>query len=234
MIKTAIFVEGLTERKFIKKMINRRYNERLVLVKEMVLKGKGSYFNSADDKKYPGYEFLLYLVEVPDYTKVTSMIVQSAKAMVDNYGFAFVIGLRDLLPNERGEEKNVINLIRRLIETTGVKDQVEILLSIMEIEAWFLCDFNMLKRVDPTLTPDKIKKELKLDITTIDPEIEFDNPYKILDKIFQLALRRYRKHEQEIDMVVDNLDYDYLCSVKEKIKSFARFNNKLDSCLRTL
>lgn len=65
MIKSAIFVEGLTERIFVKKLIYKKYiNERNVIVKEMVLKGKDKFFEPLDYQENQGVEIFFLIVEV--------------------------------------------------------------------------------------------------------------------------------------------------------------------------
>ena len=231
MIKTAIFVEGLTEREFIKKLIYKRYGNRPVLVREMVMKGKNRYFESLEGK-YLGIELLVFLVEVPDYTSVATMIMKNAEEMVMKKGFAEVIGLRDLSPNRRSEKAKVIETIDRLLRRMTVYDKIGIYLAVMEMEAWCMCDWDMFRRIDNRLIPKHLENSLNIDVVNGDPEEDYGRPHVVMDKILRLVNLRYRKHEEEIKRMVENTDFDYLGRVNNKVDSFIKFRNRLDNCLK--
>lgn len=230
MTKIAIFVEGITERKFIKKLIYRRYaSVSSVLVKEMVLRGKGSYFQPIDVNQAQGIDCLFLIIEAPEYSKMISMVADNAETMIQNIGYAFVIGLRDLIPNRRNEKTIIINGIDRVLSRLTVRNRIGIILAVMETEAWFLYDWQLFQRIDNRLSTNHIKNSLGIDLVIDDPE-EYEKPVKILDKILRLADLRYRKHENEVDTIVSNINFNHLFSCDEKIDSFIRFRSKLDYC----
>lgn len=231
MIKIAIFVEGITERKFIKKLVYQRYaSVTNVLVKEMVLRGKDNYFQPITINQEQGIDCLFLVIEAPEYSKMLSMVMDNAENMIKNIGYAFVIGLRDLIPNRRNEKAAVVNAIDRLLSGLTIRNRIDIILAVMETEAWFLYDWQLFQRIDTTLSPSCIKGALNIDLINDDPELQYEHPSYIMDKILRLVRLRYRKHESEIDTIVGNIDFNYMFSCTNKIDSFLRFVSKLDCC----
>lgn len=232
MIRIAIFVEGETERKFAKKLIGQRYGNLTIRIKEIIRRGKYSYIANGEPRESPGLECSFLLVEVPSRDKVISYVRDNAPNMVRMQSFNLLLGLQDLFPAKRSDKIRTMNLINMSLQKSPVYDRINVILAIMETEAWFLCDWHMLERIDARLTADCIKSHLDLDIVNDDPEEAYDHPSKTLDDILKLVQLRYRKKSSEIDTVVRNIDIQYLCSCTSKIDSFSRFVTKLDSCVR--
>jgi len=232
MIRIAIFVEGKTERKFAKKLIGQRYGNLTIRIKEIIRRGKNSYIANGELRESPRLECSFLLVEVPSRDKVISYVRDNAPTMVRMQSFNLLLGLQDLFPAKRSDKIRTMNLINMSLQKSPVYDRISVILAIMETEAWFLCDWHMLERIDARLTADCIKSHLDLDIVNDDPEEAYDHPSKTLDDILKLVQLRYRKKSSEIDTVVRNIDIQYLCSCTSKIDSFSKFVTKLDSCVR--
>ena len=110
---------------------------------------------------------------------------------------------------------------------------IHLILAVMEIESWFLADYNVFSRIDPFLTIDKINESLDKNLRELNPE-SLRRPSTLVHKIFTIVGRSYKKREDQIYSIVNNLDYDYLISsdkVFKKVESFAIFINCLDNCL---
>ena len=231
MTRIAVFVEGITERKFIKKLIYRRYSAvAKVLVKELVLRGKDPFLQKIDANQAQGIDCLFLIIEAPEHSKLLSMIKANAENMINNVGYSFIIGLRDLTPNKRGEKIVVINGIDRFLSGLSVTNKISIVLAVMETEAWFLYDWQLFQRLHGNLSPDYIKGALNIDLINDDPELQYNDPSHIIDKVLRLVELRYRKHESEIDNIVGNIDFNFMFSCTNKIDSFLRFVSKLDCC----
>lgn len=228
MTKVAIFVEGKTDRKFIEKVIYQRYaGVAAVLVKKMVLRGKNRYFQPISVSEGQAIDCLFLIIET---SQVISMVEANAVRMINEKGFAFVMGVRDVIPNRRNEIQSVMNGINRLLSKLTVFNKLSVIFAIMEIEAWFLYDWGLFQRIDSRLTPQRIKEALGVDVMNDDPELQYEHPSNLIDKIFQLVQLRYRKHDIEIDRIVRNIDYNYMFCCNNKISSFVRFIDKLDRC----
>lgn len=230
MTKVAIFVEGQTERKFIKKLLGQRYKGVAFIIDEISLRGGKSFIRIEGKKSAPGVDCNFLIIEVPSYDKVASTVVENTNNMVCRCGFELLLGLRDLLPNSRTEKTKVINSISRVLARVPDHDKISIILAVMETEAWFLCDWHLFERIHARLTSSYIQEQLTLDLVNDDPELKYGKPSKTVNNILRLVGLSYRKHGPEVDTVVNNIDFNYLFSCTSKIDSFFRFLRQLDRC----
>ena len=99
MIRIAIFVEGQTERKFVKKLIGQRYGYLTFRVTEIVRRGSNTYISNEQPRDSIVLDCCFLLVEVPSREKIISYVVDNASSMVVEKGFNFLLGLQDLFPN---------------------------------------------------------------------------------------------------------------------------------------
>jgi len=202
-----------------------------IRIKEIIRRGKNSYIANGELREPPGLECSFLLVEVPSRDKVISYVRDNAPNMVLKQSFNLLLGLQDLFPAKRSDKIRTMNLINMSLKKSPVYDRISVILAIMETEAWFLCDWHMLERIDARLMADCIKSHLALDIVNDDSEEAYDHPSKTLDDILKLVQLRYRKKSSEIDTLVRNIDIQYLYSCTSKIDSFFNFVTKLDSCV---
>jgi len=228
MIKVAIFVEGLTEKKFEKKLIAQRYVHLPYQIKEIRFRTWEQYVALQALKDSPSLTCGFLIIEVPSYDKLFSYVVESADGMVHKQGFNLLLGLRDLHPSKRNDKPIIIGMNNRILAGKPERDKIALILAVMETEAWFLCDAHLFERIDHSLTPSYIQSQLNLDLVNDDPEIAYDAPSGTLDSILRLVNLRYRKHEAEVDSVVNNIDYSYLCSCFTRVDSFFKFLDALD------
>jgi hypothetical protein len=233
MIRIAIFVEGQTERKFVKKLIGQRYGHLAFRVTEIVRRGRNTYISNEQPRDSIGLDCSFLLVEVPSREKITSYVVDNASSMVVEQGFNLLLGLQDLFPNKISDKVQIMNSIDQILKKSPVYQRMSVVLAIMETEAWFLCDWRMFEKIDASLTSDYIDHHLGLHIVNDDPELTYNHPSRTLDEILRLAHHRYRKHSSEIDVVVGNIDVKYLSSCTSKIDSFFNFIKQLDICIQS-
>jgi len=231
MTKVAIFVEGQTERKFIKKLLGQRYKGIPLIIDEISLKGREPFIHITERRSASSAGCNFLIIEVPSYDKVVSTAIENNNNMVHRCGFELLLGLRDLFPNSRSEKTKVINSISKTLARVSAHDKISIILAIMETEAWFLCDCHLFEKIHARLTCSYIQSKLKLDLVNDDPELKYEKPSKIMDDILRLVALRYRKRSGEVDIVVRNIDFEYLFSCDSKIDSFFRFITKLDTCI---
>ena len=79
----------------------------------------------------------------------------------------------------------------------------------MEIEAWFLAESTHLVRLDSRLTPDKILSEVGIDLRRDDLERR-QKPSEDLNNILSLVDMAYEKSRNQVQSVVDALDFESL------------------------
>lgn len=228
MNKIAIFVEGLTERHFLRYMLYYRYAALHVSINEISLRQK-RYLTLNDHDDTQGIDYYFLLVEVPSYENVLTMVTENSENLLSKHGYHKVIGLRDLSPNKRSEKLEVIRDITAVLKTIPEYDRVAIILAVMETEAWFLCDFGLFERIDSRLCVDYILKHVGVDLVNDDPELTIDRPAKTIDTMLRLVGKRYRKHIGEVEQIVRAIDYSYLCSCTHKINSFFKLLRELNA-----
>ncbi|MFC1905557.1 DUF4276 family protein [Chloroflexota bacterium] len=231
MVSVAIFLEGQTERKFIRNLIGQRYGHLRLRVKELVRKGKPTYISNEEPTTSIGLDYHFLLVEVPSREKLFSYVFDNASNMVSRQGYSLLLGLQDLFPSNRSQKASIMNLIDTKLRKSPVYNNIAVVLAIMETEAWFLCDWQMFGRINNSLTASYIQSHLGLNITHDDPELSYNHPSETLDDILKLIGLRYRKHESEINLVAGNIDVQSLLSCAGKIDSFFNLIGKLDSCI---
>ena len=101
--------------------------------------------------------------------------------------------------------------------------------SIMEIEAWFLAMYWILKRINPKLTLGFIKSKLKIDLLNIDPETFFFKPSVELSKIYTLVGKKYDKSVHCAESLMSKMnkkDFDNILK-SGKVKSLIKLYSEI-------
>lgn len=163
---------------------------------------------------------------------VASAIRERARNMIEDSGYQHIIALRDLFRNDRSEKRDVVNAFYGLFSDYLFKDRLRLVLSIMEIEAWFLADYNLFSRIDPILTVSVINKRLGIDLEHDNSEL-YDHPAVIISQIYGLIGRTYKKRQADAYRIVYSIDYNYLCineDVLNKMGSWKYFLDTVNDC----
>ncbi len=118
-----------------------------------------------------------------------------------------MLGLRDVYPQSRSE----IPLIRRAVDRVLPKGSVavDIVLAIMEIEAWFLAEYTHFELLYTGITLEKVNIAIGDDAQTLDVE-NIAHPSETLNTVYKLVGRGYRKKKDQVSDIVDAIDYDRL------------------------
>ena len=230
MLKMAIFVEGQTEALFVHRLINEittrhdikitMANAKMPLVIEV---GSGS-----DPDAYSAH------ISIKDYGGDGNVATQ----VRDNYnllvskGFSKIVGLRDIYPHDtqhidilRGKDRRSLNY---RIPTHPV--EVQWVFSIRETEAWFLGDTGHFLRMDSRLTPDAILTETGYDLSATQPHT-VPNPADLLSRIYRLAGKQYRKSRDQVNDVLNTLDFAQLYLNARRFPELHHLTDLLDALL---
>ena len=104
-------------------------------------------------------------------------------------------------------------------------------LALMEIEAWFLAEWNYWAKIYNRLICDFILQKCGLDLRIIDTE-QRARPSQNLDEIYRLVSRNYDKSEKTSQEIINNLDYDFLyLHLLNSVKQLKKFIYEIDSFL---
>jgi hypothetical protein len=225
--KIAIVVEGETEMLFVERLIREVVSAHQVRIQKKRGVGGGSAnacrkfveLSCEDDRQQPF--FCLIYCSASD-SRVASDVQDNYSGWC-NAGFAAVVGLRDVYPND-------LATVRRLM-TYGQRTKplkIENVLATMEVEAWFLAETSHFQRIDAALNPATVQRALGFDPASSDVETR-PHPAEDLDVAYRTVGKRYKKKRQSLSRTVEALDFEELYfSVIKRVPSFAHLVGVLD------
>jgi hypothetical protein len=230
MKKIAFFVEGKTERIFIEKLIDNYFTHPFFNVESFELVGdraktitKANYNDGS-----VAYYFLVY--DVGGDGRVASAIFERHEKLLNESGFDHIFGLRDLFPNIEADEGAIQEGFRSIINNSDFLRRLSLIIAKMEVETWFIADYQLFERQNNLLTVDFINSNLNISIHS--DEIEhYRHPSVIIDRIYRLVGRRYRKRESDSNSICSFIDFLELCYNEEKtsrIPAFSSFLQMID------
>jgi hypothetical protein len=142
-------------------------------------------------------------------------------------GYEKIVGIRDVYPNTKQDIPTLRRRMKYGIKTSLVP--VQFILSVMEIEAWFLSEHNHFPLVDPLITVDAIRDALGFDPEKDDMADRLA-PATDMEKAYQIGGKIYKKGCP--DGTIDKLDYAYLyLGLRERIPELGEFLQSVDSFL---
>jgi hypothetical protein len=224
MRKIAIFVEGQTEMLFVDRLIEEVADESGLAIEHAEATGGASHGRKwkllKQQTLQPHLEYYVLIVNCGGDSKVKSDILERYYSLRQS-GYSAIFGLRDVYGQFRYED--VARLRRELHSGLPHADpRVELLLAIMEIEAWLLGEYTHFARVNPGLTIDRIREKLNLDLLRDDLERRW-HPAEDLDRIYQLAGLRYSKQRGSVERTLGLLDFHFfISSVTKRFPDAAR------------
>lgn len=205
MNKVAIFVEGQGEliltRNIIRNILNLQYVgcECRALYREQVKKVPFD-FSASEEKIH------FKIINVGNDEKVISAIQERAPRLEQD-GYSSIIGLRDLysrsyrqLSNGRIDStvtKKFIDGHENELKKTKFKGNINFIFSIMEMESWMLAAYEIFEKHDKKLTLKNINNKLGYDISKVDPQIKFYHPTRIVEQIFSISNKEYKKKSNQ-------------------------------------
>lgn len=227
--KIAIFVEGQTERIFVEKFLIEYFGyNKIELDNQKYLGKKG--IRLLGKKKNPYAEFYVLIFDVGGDGTVVTALKERAESMIDNSGYSYILALQDLFPRKRDETKIVIETFKKIFQDSLFAQQLKLILAIMEIEAWFLADYNLFSRIFPLATNELIKDKIGIDLIRDNPE-SYLHPSYIIDQIYNIFGERYKKREKQSYQIVHNIDFPFLICAEQvlnKVSSFKYFIDCID------
>ena len=129
-------------------------------------------------------DYFVLVYDCGGETNVKGYLMARRDKLISN-GYTMILGLRDVYPNFEREE--VPNCFRGLNhQLPQKKARTHIYLAIMETEAWFLGEYNHLRKVSRKLTPEFMEKHLGFNPSTENME-ERENPAEDMKAVYQLV-----------------------------------------------
>lgn len=209
MKRLAIFVEGQTEKIFVRKLLEEIAGKSNIAIAEQDMKGKQNSRFTALTMSDPVTAQTKYYVLICNSGSDNSVVsdIRDQYASLASSGYSKIIGLRDVYPIPIGDKGVLERSLRTLLPKGNVASHI--VLAVMEVEAWFLAEWNHFLKVSPSLTPSLIQSNLGFNPKTDDMESR-NHPTEDLRQIYQLAGKPYSKARNQVNRIVSNLDYEFL------------------------
>jgi hypothetical protein len=232
MKRLAIYVEGQTEQLFVAKLLKEIAGEKNIYIEQQ----KGKYGKKKERKftvitassKTTDQKYYVLIRDSGGDGQVKSDIREHCEFLAER-GYLKILGLRDVFPAEYKDIPKILQVLKYAMPTKYIP--IQILLAIMEIEAWFLAETSHFAKIDSSLTIDVVKNKLGIDPSTQEVET-ISNPAKELYEIYQLAGCAYNKRKDNCERTVEALDYSNIYVIlKDKINGLGKFIDEIDSFL---
>lgn len=219
--KIAFFVEGYTEQYFLESLLLEIFSTKNIAIEINKMKG-GSRIpinisnikssNITDETKY----FVL-IYNCGGDANVKSYILERRQDLI-NAQYSKIVGFRDIYPDYSREEIHKLQYgLKRYVPQKDIK--IEFVLSIMEIESWFIAEHSHFQKINQTLTTTTISQACGFDINEYNTEL-IDAPANKLNEIYNIAGEVYDKTTPSLDRTIESLDYGNLYfDVRKKINS---------------
>ena len=232
--KIAIFVEGQTEQIFVSKLIKEIAGEKNISITEQKVFGGTTVPRQIihlcstvePDAKY---EALIH--DCANDEKVASEIKTNFPTL-QSQGYSQIIGLRDLYPQPQSSlplMKRGLSVTERMCTSASVL--TNIVIAVREVEAWFLAECTHFECIDASLTIPNIVSSLGFNPCTDDIRLR-NHPASDLHDIYQLAGLTYSKRKNQVEDIVDCLDYANLyVNIRSKILELDAFIMYVDNFL---
>ncbi|MGE7812099.1 hypothetical protein ACQKMW_01580 [Pseudomonas sivasensis] len=209
MRRIAFFVEGYSELLFVDKLVTEIAGAHNVTIEQRQISGgvraprKATVIKAADAGG--GHQFFVLIVDCGGETQVKTRLLEEHDGLT-KAGYEKIVCIRDVRPQfSRGDIPRLEQNMRKYVK--GSLAPVDFILTTMELEAWFLAEFNHYQKIDPSLTGDVIHGAIGFNPATDDPSLR-DTPTEDLRACYAIVGKTYEK--SEVSRTVESLDYLYI------------------------
>jgi hypothetical protein len=215
MRKLAVFVEGYTELLFLDRLVYEIAERSQVAIQHRKIRGGGS--KSRKPRRLielqtptltPEHTLFFLIVDCGGEDLVRQRIQEEHNSLT-KAGYEKIIGLRDVFPKYSQDE---IPKLKKGLKY-GIKTSlipVQFILSVMELEAWFLAEYNHFPKVDSALTTDAIQTQLGFN-PIIDDMTNRAEPANDLVAAYAIVGKTYIKGNSQ--STIEKLDYEHIYEV---------------------
>jgi len=209
MNKMAIFVEGYTEVVFVDQLIEKIANDNAVRIEWRLISGGASCPRTSRQIKAAqpdtGQEHFVVVFDCGGDDAVKTRMLKEYPHLA-NAGYSKIVCIRDVYPKfSHAEIPTLRALLPRQVKTKPIV--VDFVLSIMELEAWFLAEHTHFAKIDPAITREAILSALKFDPEKDDLQTR-PTPADDLQKCYALGGKTYEKKNAKD--TVEALDYVHI------------------------
>jgi hypothetical protein len=233
MRKVAIFTEGQTEQIFIRHLVGITFGwDKISIRCVKLVRNQHTLAGLSYDN--PHADVLFQIMDVGNDELVLSAI-KEREAHLFKSGFEKVFGLRDMYSEnyrKRADRKIVPAVINKFIKNSkdtirkmSSPDKIFFHFAIMEVEAWFLAMWKVFERLYAMLTVQYIAKKLHFKLDQIDPQVQFVNPSREVEQIFELVGSKYGKTRGDIEAICSRIEQSDIQAIlaSSRCQSFKGF-----------
>lgn len=209
MHKLAVFVEGYSEMLFVERLILEIAGTHNVIIEQQEIRGGSKVKRRKIVVKAANIatcqEYYVLIVNCGGDHQVKTRIMEEHKNLTQD-GYIKIIGMRDVRPDFTYDQVPLLEVgLKKYIKTSLIP--VEFILAVMEIESWFLAEFNHFPRIDPSITVSAIKAALGFDPELDDLALR-PNPTDDLNAAYMIGGKSYGKNK--VETTIDVIDYPYI------------------------
>lgn len=234
MRRLAIFVEGYTELLFVDRIIREIAAKNQIAIHLRQIRGGGrsgkvprTYLEIRIPKVVKDESLYVLIVDCAGDSLVPQRI-REEHASLTKAGYEKIIGLRDVYPKfTKADIPKLLERMKYAIKTSLAP--VQFILSVMEIEAWFLAEHNHFPLVDAAITVEAIRTLLRFDPESDDMS---DRPEPTCDMVAAYGIGGKVYEKGAAECTIDKLDYDYVYMVlRDRIPGLAELLDTIDGFL---
>jgi hypothetical protein len=227
--RLAFFVEGLTESFFVEKLLTEIFGQKQIAIEINKMQGGASApITIIQNKPAAVTEETKYYILIYDCGgdgNIRSYIDDQRNSLI-TAGYEKIIGIRDVHPVLRAD---IHKLQYGLNFKTPQKPIPTIyILSIMEIEAWFLSEYTHFDKIDVNLTTTLINTFLGFDPEKDNMELR-NQPANDLNDCYKLVGKAYTKRGTNIQRTIGALDYALIYfDIKNRVPALNEIINEIN------
>ncbi|MBT2794483.1 hypothetical protein [Paraburkholderia strydomiana] len=227
-------MEGYTELLFIDRLIREIAAKKQLAVQHRKIRGGGR--DGKVPKRYVELQVPTEMDGISHYVlivdcggeKLVAQRVREEHAALDAKGYEKIIGIRDVFPNfTKADVPSLRRAMQYAIKTKLAP--VQFVLSVMEIEAWFLSEHLHFPHIDPAITVAAIHAALGFNPATDDMS-DRQAPADDLIAAYELGGKTYTKGSAE--GTIHALDYDHVyIGLRDRIPDLNDLMESIDTFL---
>jgi hypothetical protein len=231
MERMCFFVEGQTERIFVERLVREMAGQRNVHIDAVQAFGGGKLLPRIWEEIHatrpdPQTEYYVLINECMQDSRVLTDIRDQYPSLSAQQ-FSPIVGIRDVYPLDFKDIPTIRADFTRFVPSGPVV--FELILGIMEIEAWFIAEHTHFARMHANLTHPTICGKLGYDPSTHDVTT-IAHPCSDLRAVYGLVGLGYGKSRRHVERTVNELFYEQIyVSVKPRIADLNRLIDIIDA-----
>ncbi len=206
MKKLAIFVEGKTEQIFVNKLLREIAGTINISIEIQSQERRKFVEVIMKDIETSATKFFVLIYNSGSDIRVASDMKKQYKKLTES-GYERIIGLRDIYPISIIQKSKLQSELENVLPKGSIP--INIVIAVMEVEAWFLAEYNHFLKIDPRLTPEQIQAMFGFNPQTDDME-QRPHPADDMKQIYNYVGKGYNKSEKQLNRLASHLDYEFI------------------------